>query len=146
MEVRCKVTGCSHRFRWWDAELCPTLYHPDMQLDDESDDDTSHNSSSIAENIDRAPERGRGKKGKGRARRQKKRPAKKKGGPGADMHGHEPFADPRNQMMLACSDKFMKRSKMLVPSAKITRVQELFREWQQNAPEDKIIGKGNTIL
>lgn len=77
-----------------------------------------------------------------RAKKKPKKPQKPRVlGPGCDLHGNEPLLDPDKGRFLACADRFLKRTRMVIPSAKIVRVQELLREWHQTAPDDKIISK-----
>lgn len=65
--------------------------------------------------------------------------------PGSDQHGNMPPLDNNKRRFLDFADTYLKKSKMVVPSAKIEGVQKLIREWQETAPDDKIISKGALV-
>lgn len=66
--------------------------------------------------------------------------------PGCDEHGNEPPLNNDKRRFLAFADTYLKKSRRVVPSAKIEGAQKLIREWQETAPDDKIISKETLVL
>lgn len=87
----------------------------------------------------KAPRKG---KGKGRQAAMETWPMPS---PGSDEHGNIPPLDNNKRRFIDFADTYLKKSKMVVPSAKIEGVQKLIREWQETAPDDKIISKGAPV-
>lgn len=135
---RCADKGCSRKFTYpSDIECPPSLYHPMFLSEDSSDSDSD--SEDERPMPAKAPRKGRGR---GKQPTMESWPTRS---PGSDQHGNMPPLDNNKRRFLDFADTYLKKSKMVVPSAKIEGVQKLIREWQETAPDDKIISKGALV-
>lgn len=135
---RCADKGCSRKFVYpRDTKCPPSLYHPMFFGEDPLDSDSD--SEDERPMPVKAPRKG---KGKGRQAAMETWPMPS---PGSDEHGNMPPLDNNKRRFIDFADTYLKKSKMVVPSAKIEGVQKLIREWQETAPDDKIISKGAPV-
>lgn len=129
LKIKCRAKGCSCVVDWGTLNVYSTLYHPGLVENDDDSDSDPESEDEQSESDDEQDAKPKEEK------------QKTKLGPGCDIHEKEPQLAPSKRRFLACMDQFTKRSKTVLPSAKILHVQELLRKWQLDAPDDKVIGE-----
>ncbi|SPN98981.1 uncharacterized protein DNG_02020 [Cephalotrichum gorgonifer] len=134
-KLDCPAKTCSYKFDFYPgAEFYSTLLWPE-----EPDAASKCQEGTDSEDSASEPDENPRKRRRGGRSKEPVKSTPRKPGPGLDANGMEPALPANRQRFFTCAGKFLDKSKLVVPSAKIVGVQELIREWRQIAPEDKII-------